>query len=146
VENRILWFGLFRQTGEVHATVALRVPHGAAVPLRWTIARQSRDAMARGEGTNTVHVSFGSFVMSSDGYYGIRLESPSERAGPGIVVEALELDGSALQKSHFHLKPRHNIASVHLWYPVSKGTEVEVFYCEVTPLEDPIATFYMACG
>ncbi len=145
-ENRILWFGLFRQTGEVHAALALRVFHGTAVPLRLTIAGQSRDAMALGEGTNTLRVPFGSYVISSNGYYCIRLESPSERAGPGIVVESLELDGPALQRSHFNLKPRRNAASVHLWYPVPKETEVEAFYCEVTPLEDPVATFYMACG
>jgi hypothetical protein len=44
------------------------------------------------------------------------------------------------------LKERRNAASVHLAYPVPQGTNVAAFYCEVTALEDPTASFYMACG
>jgi Domain of unknown function (DUF3472)/Domain of unknown function (DUF5077) len=31
-------------------------------------------------------------------------------------------------------------------YPVPKENEIEAFYCEVTAVEDPTTTFYMACG
>jgi len=41
---------------------------------------------------------------------------------------------------------RRNAASVHLAYPVPKDTKVAAFYCEVTALEDPLWTYYMACG
>jgi hypothetical protein len=61
-------------------------------------------------------------------------------------VEALLLDGEPLAGAHFNLKERRNAASVHLAYPVGKGTNVAAFYCEVTAVEDPTSTFYMACG
>ena len=35
---------------------------------------------------------------------------------------------------------------MHLVYPVPKDTKVEAFYCEMTGLEDPLWTYYMACG
>src|SRR3569623_780629 len=31
-------------------------------------------------------------------------------------------------------------------YPVEKGAEIALFYNEVTAVEDPVATYYMACG
>jgi hypothetical protein len=34
----------------------------------------------------------------------------------------------------------------HLNYPVPADTDIAAFYCEVTAVEDPTATFYMACG
>jgi len=61
-------------------------------------------------------------------------------------LDALILDGPAVQDAHFNLKPRRNAASVHLFYPVPKGTNVAAFYCEMTGLEDPLWTYYMACG
>ncbi len=48
--------------------------------------------------------------------------------------------------AQFNLKPRRNAASVHLVYPVDKETNVSVFYCEMTGIEDPLWTYYMACG
>ena len=35
---------------------------------------------------------------------------------------------------------------MHLAYPSPKGTNVAAFYCELTGVEDPVATYYMACG
>ena len=35
---------------------------------------------------------------------------------------------------------------MHLLYPLPKDSEVEAFYCEVTAVEDPVWTYYMACG
>ena len=61
-------------------------------------------------------------------------------------IEALMLQGPAAEEAQFNLQPRRNAASVHLAYPVPKGTNVAAFYCEVTALEDPLWTYYMACG
>ena len=58
----------------------------------------------------------------------------------------LMLDGPATEDAHFNLKPRRNAASVHLAYPIERGTEVAAFYCEMTALEDPLWSYYMACG
>jgi hypothetical protein len=58
----------------------------------------------------------------------------------------LAANGPATQDAHFNLKSRRNAASVHLFYPVDKDKKIEAFYCEVTGLEDPIWTYYMACG
>jgi hypothetical protein len=44
------------------------------------------------------------------------------------------------------MEPRRNAASVHLFYPVAKETKVKAFYTELTAVEDPIHTYYMACG
>ncbi|MDB4277346.1 DUF3472 domain-containing protein, partial [bacterium] len=34
----------------------------------------------------------------------------------------------------------------HLSYPIEKGSEVDAFYCEMTAIEDPLWTYYMATG
>jgi hypothetical protein len=47
---------------------------------------------------------------------------------------------------HFNTKERRNAASVHLMYPLPRPVDIDTFYCEVTALEDPTTTFYMACG
>jgi len=60
--------------------------------------------------------------------------------------ETLILDGAAVAEAHFNLQPRRNAASVHLFYPIPPDTKVSVFYCEMTGLEDPLWTYYMACG
>ncbi len=56
------------------------------------------------------------------------------------------LDGPASKDAHFNLDPRRNAASVHLFYPTPKDAQVAMFYNEVTAVEDPVATYYMACG
>ena len=100
-----------------------------------------------GFGTNTT-VHFGSFEISEPKYRKIVLESLIPIPGEGFTVESLVLNGPPATDAHFNLKPRRNAASVHLFYPppASVGTNVDAFYCEVTAVEDPIWTFYMACG
>jgi hypothetical protein len=61
-------------------------------------------------------------------------------------VDSLIISGPASKNAHFNLKPRRNAASVHLHYPIPQDAKVAVFYCEVTALEDPPATYYEACG
>ena len=61
-------------------------------------------------------------------------------------IEALVLDGPATKDAHFNLKERRNAASVHLMYPVPKDANIAMFYNEVTAVDDPVATYYMACG
>jgi hypothetical protein len=44
------------------------------------------------------------------------------------------------------MEPRRNAASVHLKFDAPKDSEVATFYNEMTGVDDPVATYYMACG
>jgi hypothetical protein len=74
------------------------------------------------------------------------LEALNDSNTPLGSPQALILDGPATVDAHFNLKPRRNAASVHLSFPAPPNTKVEWFYEEVTAVEDPVTTFYMACG
>jgi len=87
-------------------------------------------------------VDFGEWNIAQAGYQKFILESPA----PAGDIKALILDGPAVEGAHFNTDPRRNAASVHLMYPVPDKTEVSAFYCEVTAVEDPVYTYYMATG
>ncbi len=143
---KVLWFGELKSPGLLDCTVGLRLPKGATSKLRLSVAGLSREARVIGAGTNVVTASFGAFKIENAGYQRFTLESLNPRGEPVGDLEALLLDGPAAKDAHFNLKPRRNAASVHLFYPVPEGVKVEAFYCEVTGLEDPLWTYYMACG
>ncbi len=141
------WYGRFMNTGEVQASVAMRLENGRQSQLRLTIDGQSREATVTGQGTDTVvSADFGTFQISAAGYQRIMLEARNEAGQQFGDVDALLLDGPAIEGVHFNMKERRNAASVHLFYPVPEGTDAEAMYCEVTAIEDPTTTFYMACG
>ena len=143
---KVLWFGEIKSPGKLDAALALRLPAGAQSKLRLTVAGQSREATATGAGTNLVTANFGSFDIAAAGYQRFMLESLNPAGISAGDLNALILGGPAANDAHFNLKERRNAASVHLMYPVSRDTNVQAFYCEVTGLEDPPGTFYMACG
>jgi hypothetical protein len=141
------WYGLFRQTGEVSARVAVRLPDGAVSHLKLTVGDQSRQARVSGTGRDTLATAdFGTFRIAAAGYQRFMLESLNAAGQPFGDIDALLLEGPALKEAHFNLKERRNAASVHLNYPVPAETRISAFYCEVTAVEEPTATFYMACG
>jgi len=143
---RISWFGQFQATGEVNAVIEMRLPEKMESQLRLTVAGQSRGVTMDGAGTNLVMVRFGSFEIREAGYQRFVLESLNATGQSAGDIETLVLDGPATAEAQFNLKPRRNAASVHLNYPVGKGTNVAAFYCELTGLEEPVATYYEACG
>jgi hypothetical protein len=144
---KVVWFGEFKQTGEVTARLTLKLPADAESKLKLTVAGQSGETSVKGAGSDTpVTADFGAFTIHQPGYQRFALESLTERGKPFGELEALLLDGAALADAHFNLKERRNAASVHLAYPVPAGTDVAAFYCEVTAVEEPVTTFYMACG
>lgn len=143
---RVLWFGEFKATGRVEAAVRLRLPEGTTSKLRLTAGGQSREATVTGAGTNLVAAKFGVFEIKEPGYQRFTLESLNAKSRPAGDLDALVLTGRAMRDAHFNLKSRRNAASVHLVYPVPKGTNVAAFYCEMTGVEDPLWTYYMACG
>jgi len=143
---KVLWFGEIKTPGKLDCSVALRLPKDATSKLRLTVAGQSHDASIADAGPDLVTASFGSFDIAQAGYQRFTLESLNPQGQPFGDLNALILDGLATQDAHFNLKSRRNAASVHLAYPVDKDKKVEAFYCEMTGLEDPIWTYYMACG
>ncbi len=140
------WYGKFQQTGTVHTRVSLRLADGIKSKLKLTVAEVSHEVEVTGLGESLTIADFGSFEIPSAGHHRFELTSGNAKGTPNGDVQALLLDGAANAGAHFNLKERRNAASVHLAYPVAKGTEVEAFYCEVTAIEEPVATFYMACG
>ena len=143
------WHGLFRSTGALAASVALSLPEGAESRLRLTVGGRSREATARGAGPGKpVELAFGEFEVTRTGYTRFRLESLNARGQAAGDLEALVVSGPAVEGVHFNLKERRNAASVHLSYvnPATNAAMVTAFHCEVTAVEDPTTTFYMACG
>jgi hypothetical protein len=143
---RVLWFGEIKTQGELECSVTLRLPADTISRLCLTVAGQSHQTTVNGNGPDLVTADFGLFDIAESGYQRFTLESLNPQGRPAGDLEALILAGSAAQDAHFNLQPRRNAASVHLIYPLDKDTKVEAFYCEITGLEDPIWTYYMACG
>lgn len=142
-ELSVTWFGKLKQSGELSAKVEMRLKKNASVRLEMTVAGESREATVKGTGDEeTVIADFGKFRISNSGFHSFVLTS---RKPKGTVL-SLMLDGSAIKDAHFNQESRRNAASVHLAYPIDRDTEVSAFYCEMTGIEDPLWTYYMACG
>lgn len=143
---KVLWFGEFKTLDELRCGIGLRLPQGASSTLRLTVAGQTHEAAVSGAGTNLIQADFGAFQITNAGWHRFTLQSLNEKGRPAADLEALVLDGPATKDAHFNLTARRNAASVHLAYPIPLGTQVEAFYCEMTALEDPLWTYYEACG
>ena len=123
------------------------MPAGVTSRLRLTVGGMSQETTVTGAGReNVVTANFGTFTIAAAGHQRFQLHARNEKAQTAGDIDALILAGPAIEGVHFNLKERRNAASVHLAYPVADGTEVEAFYCEVTAVEDPTTTYYMACG
>jgi len=144
--QKVCWFGEIKQTGKLDCSVAIRLPAGADAKFRLSLAGHSAEAVVKGKGTNSILVPFGSFDISRTGYERFTLESLNPAGQSCGNIDALIVSGPAAADAHFNLKPRRNAASVHLVYPTPGLTNIDAFYCEVTAVEDPIWTYYMACG
>ncbi len=143
---KVLWFGEIKTRGKLECSVLLKLPEDATSKLRLTVAGQAHDATVKGAGAELVTASFGSFDIAKTGYQRFTLESLNPEGQAFGDLDTLVLDGPAIEDAHFNLKPRRNAASVHLFYPEAKGKKVAAFYCEMTGVEEPVWTYYMACG
>ena len=145
-QQRVVWYGQFEKTGLLHARVRLAVTPELPPELNVTIAGVKHAGkpgpIVQGETT----YDFGEWSLPESGYIPISLELGKENEPPAFRVTELQLEGPATEGAHFNLKERRNAASVHLMYPIEAGVQVEAFYNEVTAVEDPTGTFYMACG
>ncbi len=141
----VWWFGDFKRTGEMAVALELRLPTGRASRLQLTVGEQTREATATGS-DNVVTVAFGNFTIAKADYVRIALASLNAPGQPAGDVQTLVLSGPATEGAHFNLEPRRNAASVHLMYPLPRDAKVALFCNEIVGLEDPVGTYYMACG
>lgn len=136
----LAWYGQFKTTGMLTAKITLLQPAAESGELNLTLGKQM--AAAKWEANDT-EIAFPGLNIRDAGYHALRLTADSENR---IDIANLTLQGPAVADCHFNLKPRKNAASVHLRYPVPAQSEVQAFYCEMTGVDDPIWTYYMACG
>jgi hypothetical protein len=141
----VVWFGKFKNTGNVECAVELRLPPGTSSLVKLTVGDTSHQATAKADADGKAVANFASYSFASAGYVSFTLESLNPAAPIGDV-DALVVAGPALREAHFNLKPRRNAASVHLNYPIPQGIKAAAFYCEATAMEDPTATYYEVCG
>jgi hypothetical protein len=144
--QKVAWFGEIKNAGELRCAVSLALPAGTQSTLKLSVAGKNSVAKVEGHGSEPVTVGFESAEISKPGYYRFSLESLNAKGTSAGNIKALILDGPAAKEAHFNLKPRRNAASVHLAYPLAGRTNVASFYCEMTAIDDPVYSYYMACG
>lgn len=146
-KKSVNWYGRFQTLGRLTVKVDVRLPPNTQPRFRVTMAGQSRESTPANRGSDPlVTADFGEFEVQTPGYQRIQLQSLHDEGLAIGEVVALRLAGDAADGAHFNLHERRNAASVHLLYPIANDKHVEAFYCEVTAIEDPPMTFYMACG
>ncbi len=143
-DDHLVWYGELRNSGELSVSLSLRVPSKQSVTLRLRLADQTRDVHVEG-GDQPSTAEFGKFMIPSAGYQRFEIIGVSKSGHSFGQIESLNLVGPAAAQALFNLKPRRNAASVHLGYPTDSQS-IEWFYNEVTVREDPVHSFYMACG
>jgi hypothetical protein len=156
----VVWYGYLSNTGTLSLGVSLQLPLKATSGLSLRVAKQeqdaavddfgkggnSLDAKARGAGDAAVAVDFGSVKIASQGVYRFVLTGRSKSGALFGDLNELILSGPAAAGAHFSMDKSRVAPSVHLWYQTPKGSKVAWFYNEITPLADPIHTYYMVCG
>ena len=145
-ELKVVWYGQLKQSGALQASIAVRLKPKTESRLKLSIAGKSVERTVQSKNGESTTVDFGTYEITKAGYHSMVLESLNAKGKPAGNIQALILDGTAIVDAHFNLKPRRNAASVHLAYPVPRDTKVSAFYCEMTGVEDPLWTYYMACG
>jgi hypothetical protein len=141
----IRWWGIFKNPGTLELKVLVRGNSKSIEGLKLRVGDQEHGPKGIKSEQELTLVDFGKFEL--------KLDKPAHQmielvrgSGEAIDVKELRLDGPASQDAFFNLKERRNAASVHLMYPVDRQAKVEAFYTEVVGVEEPVGTFYMACG
>lgn len=153
------WFGELRTPGPLLVSVPVRLPPGDTLTFRLEVSPtlntvslrevpwRGRPHVAHVTGdTGEVTLLFGTYDIQRTGYYRLALLPASGAPASKVEVVALDLGGAATTNAHFNLKERRNAASVHLRYPTDSTWPVTGFYSEVTAVDDPVTTYYMATG
>ena len=139
--NKIKWSGQLKNTGDLSIQVRLTLKKNEPLELHLKLGNQFKRLTVTGTGASML-ADFGELLVTRNGYHTFILSSPA----PSGKIEELTLDGPPAKDAHFNFKPRRNSASVHLSYPIEREEEISAFYCELTGIEEPLWTYYMACG
>jgi len=93
-------------------------------------------------------VKIGSIEVKDTGDLSLTLSALAKKGKVIADIKSLELNGLATKGIHYNPKPRRNAASVHLFFPMADTMKATSFYSEITvpKNEDPLYTYYMACG
>ena len=140
--QRIAWYGKLNRAGSLDLAVLVRANHLARLRLVAQPVGAGKPLRKEADVKTTGPVSFGS-VNVKPGYWRFTLETVR---GTPPALDALLLSGIASEGAQYNLKERRNAASVHLGFPTDKSVRITAFYNEVTASEDPVHTYYMACG
>ena len=140
----VTWVGEFKNPGKVRAAIGLTLAKGDSLGLSLSVGKERHTVMAHGD-SGEVRVLLGEFTIAAAGYVHFDL-AVGDRGVPGRAIAALILDGRAASEAHFNLDPRRNAASVHLRFPTDTAARITGFYNEVTAIDDPVTTYYMATG
>lgn len=140
----LVWYGNVSRRGAMNVAATVRLATRDSVRLRLTVGATHRDAIVFG-GNGDVRAGFGRFTVADTGYQRFALQLVGTRIAPALEVSDLLLDGVGA-RARFNLDARRNAASVHLRFPVDSTLTVTGFYNEVTAVDDPVGTFYEACG
>ena len=96
--NRSTGYGKFEATGELTASVQLRLPEGATSRLRLTVNGKAQEATVAGKDKNEiVTAAFGTFSIGVVGYQRFQLESLNDTGEPFGEIDAMVLDGPATE-------------------------------------------------
>jgi hypothetical protein len=157
-KKSVVWFGWLGRAGEIETSVDVKLPKGETATYSLSISAVVSEnfrglvpvptklaGKAEGNGEVT-SISFGTAKMRAGGYYQFELQGVEKSGSTFGEIRGLTLDGEAVEGSQFNLTKRRNAASVHLWFPVEKGSQVQAFYNELTVETDPLWSYYMACG
>lgn len=139
-KTRVAWFGKLAQAGELR--IKVRFDSSAhANRFKMTVDGQTRSVLFTDPREGEA-----SFTVAKPGYKKILLEAVGKKGEMLGTPAELVLGGPAAEGAHFNLEPRRNAASVHLGYPIPEDAKVVKFYNEITPREEPVHSYYMACG
>ena len=157
-KKSVVWFGWQGRAGDLTPSVKVELPGGETANYSLSISAVFSEnfrglvpvpvklgGKAKGTGQSAI-VSFGETKIRAGGYYRCELNGLTKSGSSFGEVQSLILEGKAVEGSQFNLTNRRNAASVHLWFPTTKGSQVQAFYNELTVDTDPLWSYYMACG
>lgn len=154
-----VWYGDLRDLGVLTLAVKLTLPAGETARWRLHVSGLEPESArtqnfilpARVIGTGAEQtVSFGQIQVSRPGFYRLALEGVQKSGATFGDLKALSLDGPAAasiaSKAGFNFTHWRGQTSTHLTYQFPKGAKYTAFYNEITPLTDPVHTYYCAIG
>ena len=146
-KQKIVFYGWVETPGIYTFGVRAKLPTHEISNLKLTLEGNEKTITLEGSDKPT-ETLFGEFTLKQKGYHTFTFTGVTKTGATFGDLTALLITGTKNPQSafHFNLEPRRNAASVHLGYPTRKDAPITAFYNELTVREDPIATYYMACG